>query len=69
MQIVKLPDIYSDPLPNLHGVPQGSILGPSLYNCYINDIKCVEFNGYLNVYADDMTIVVAANSNEELVLQ
>ena len=56
MQQVKINGISSDYLPVIYGVPQGSILSPTLFSLYINDL--IEFvNCNIVFYADDTVII------------
>lgn len=48
------------------GVPQGSILGPLLFNFYINDISQTDHGAKYITYADDTTIFFRSNSYDTL---
>ena len=62
--------INSNPSDNvfdiLHGVPQGSILGPILFSLYINDFwKCLKY-GESIMFADDTTLIFKDKKVETL---
>jgi hypothetical protein len=54
----------SDYVPVRSGVPQGSVLGPSLFLFYINDIP-IGINSTVRLFADDTIAYLAIKSNSD----
>ena len=52
-QRTKIGSIYSDWEDIISGVPQGSILGPLLFNIFLCDLFLEDENNYFANYADD----------------
>lgn len=66
-QRVKIGDSVSNELPINIGVPQGSILGPTLFLCYINEICQINLKQCnITAYADDTALTFYARSWDEL---
>ncbi len=56
----------SDSLQMNSGVPRGSILGPLLFICYINDLPNCLNKSSAYIYADDTALLVHGKDSEEL---
>ena len=68
-QVVTIDGITSCPGLVTCGVPQGSILGPLLFLCYVNDmVTIVSADCKLILYADDSAIMFA-HKNHEVISQ
>ncbi|GFV12124.1 probable RNA-directed DNA polymerase from transposon BS [Trichonephila clavipes] len=63
---VRVENCLSSPRPVKSGIPQGSLLGPRLFNLYICDIPKAD-NVHLAMYADDTAIISQHTYNFKII--
>ena len=68
LQRTKIGSSFSFWLEIVLGVPQGSILGPLLFNIFINDLLSIIQKTHICNYADDNTIYSSASSTKDVIL-
>ena len=65
-QKVRIGKTFSSPLPIKRGVPQGSILSPTLFSIFINDLLSLTKHLESHAYADDTVFYGSFSSMTEL---
>lgn len=65
-QCVIINDKMSDFRINIHGVPQGSVIGPVLFLMFINDINYFVSPNKCVLFADDTTLIISHKNFSQL---
>ena len=59
-------DMTSDERYSTYGIPQGSSLSSLLFLVYVNDCLEIQYNGYMQMYADDTVLIYSSRNTKEL---
>ena len=62
VRCIKSENLLSQPLPVIKGVAQGSILSPTFFSIYINNIAQAVGSSLIHLYADDTVLYSAVPS-------
>ena len=61
-QYVRIATTLSEPKRIEYGVPQGTVIGPILFNIYINDLCNLDVDGRIISYADDTAVIFSGST-------
>lgn len=67
VQTVYLEGVLSSKQSVSSGVPQGSVLGPTLFLIYINDLIQLDISGHFTLFADDTTVLWRHEDSRQLI--
>ena len=59
----------SEMIPISFGIPQGSVLGPTLFTLFTNDLSSFVSSGSVYMFADDTTVYCLSDTAEESIAQ